>query len=203
MGSQDRRVKAPSPAFTPQLTLLPGLPGFHSRSQSGPGLHRCSHMAAMRGMKAFATEFSIEQRLDSGQQVGSPLTTGSSGAATAHAGDTHIPTCHPGGLFSGVEYIWTCPRRSCLFCKWPRNDFCATLGTAQPPSASQCLTCCVTITGFSPPSTEIPTIAQCSERNRALHVVYINECSDKPQTPRRCHLPGEQALERTGWASAP
>lgn len=76
MGSQDRRVKAPSPAFTPQLTLLPGLPGFHSRSQSGPGLHRCSHMAAMRGMKAFATEFSIEQRLDSGRQVGSPLRTG-------------------------------------------------------------------------------------------------------------------------------
>lgn len=76
MASQDRGVKAPSLTFTPQLTLLPGLPGCHSRSQSGPGLHRCFHVAAMCGMKAFATEFSIEQRLDSGQQVGSPLRTG-------------------------------------------------------------------------------------------------------------------------------
>lgn len=76
MESHDRGVKAPSLTFTPQLTLVPGLPGRHSRSQCGPGLHRCSHVAAVRAMKAFATEFSIERRLDSGQQVGSPLRTG-------------------------------------------------------------------------------------------------------------------------------
>lgn len=90
-----------------------------------------------------------------------------------------------------------------FFLQMAKEMTCTTLGTAQPPTVTQCLTCCVTITGFSPPSTEIPTIAQSSERNRALHVVYINECSDKPQTPRRCPLPGEQALERAGWASEP
>lgn len=31
--------------------------------------------------------------------------------------------------------------------------------------------------------------------------IYTN--TDKPQAPRRCHLPGEQALERARWASEP
>lgn len=47
------------------------------------------------------------------------------------------------------------------------------------------------ITGFSLLGSKVPTIAQVPERDRLLHVIYISECADKLQTPRRCHLPGE------------
>lgn len=74
---------------------------------------------------------------------------------------------------------------------------------AQPPTVSQCLTGFVTKHCFLTTKREIPAIAQAPDRDHLLCVIHINECADKPQAPRRCHLPGEWALERAGWAPEP
>lgn len=90
-------------------------------------------MAAMDGVKASAIEFSIEQRFDSqASKLEAPY--------RQVIRCSHSPSKqHPHAtLFTGVEYIWTYPSKSCLFCKWSLTLYHPG-DCAQPPN---CLPVC-------------------------------------------------------------
>lgn len=95
-------------------------------------------MAAM--VKASAIEFSIEQRLDSqASKLEAPY--GQVIRCSYGPSRRHPHTAVGGRLFSGVEYIWTYPSKSCLFCKWPVTLYHPG-DCAQPPN---CLPMCGTL----------------------------------------------------------